>query len=226
MLALGLCLAIAAELSAALELRAGPAWVASERGVTLHVGAGERTELGARGFLATGSLARARLSLGAAACIDVDGRAAVQWSPAPAERCGIDLALSDAGEVEISVRRGPVWLALPGGWFAHLERGAFAVRGLSGGRTELESRAGEPVLLRSASLDGFVRPPATLLAGARVVLAPSASSPRATRGTVQRLLAPRRPTPRLERRGSVPAGEAWISRRWPFGAPAAAVAGR
>lgn len=153
--------------------------------------------------------AHLEIGAGAEACVVWPGCARLRvWGPASFEWSGaadaresnhaLSIAAFEVGRIESLVERGELALALPDGWVAKLERGAVALGAGAGGRTWIESRAGESV--RVVNTSPFpVRPPLETRPGVRVVLGDPRAEPL-----------------RVERR----APSAWRFVEWPFGAPA------
>ncbi|MFN0244872.1 MAG: hypothetical protein ACKVWV_18465 [Planctomycetota bacterium] len=160
--------------------------------------------------LATGT-AHLEVGAGAEACVvwlgsarlRVWGPASLEWGAASGARDGrLDVAAHEVGRIESLVERGDLALALPDGWVATLARGAVALGAGAGGRTWIESRAGEAV--RVANTSPFpVRPPVEAQPGVRIVL----GDPRAEPLRVARRTPP-----------------AWRVVEWPFGVPAVTTA--
>jgi hypothetical protein len=108
------------------------------------------------------------------------GPASVEWSPDgkpsrdPMENTftthGVTLRFMDLAWADLEIRRGVHTLHLPGSWRASVESGAFYLRGLPTGPTEIRHHAGSPVSLEWIGDPSRARPPVRVYPGSSVVL--------------------------------------------------------
>jgi len=112
-----------------------------------------------------------------------------------------------------------VRLELPGGWVARAQPCASYLRALPGGGLELHLDAGAPLLLAPPASGPRLRPPLTVLPGARLRLNAGSRLAGAVAATAGRVSAPfARPEDEiLERRPSTPP---WGGFTWPWSEPA------
>jgi len=165
---------------------------------------------------------RARVTWSGHASLVIEGRNVIAWHPgagggAPA------WDLAEVGLAHLELRRGPLDLALAGGWGARLYGGACALRGLPGDGVELDHQAGLPFDLWPPQRETQPSAPFTVLAGARVRLHGGSARPLALAGSHARL---RDQHQRLafERGDAAPGFPAWKGFAWPWnGALPAAV---
>lgn len=76
--------------------------------------------------------------------IDVHGPSSLQWG---AEEGRVTSLFHQLSWADVEVRRGEHEISLPASWRATLGRGAFRLRGIAGGPSELFQHAGQPALL-------------------------------------------------------------------------------
>lgn len=203
-----------------VDLLEGRAQLATPHGVEQL-----RPERGARehdgpGYLEAGALARLHMRWSGAASVELGGACALEWRASPGESGALSLAFARLDSLSLEVRRGPVRLELPGGWRLRLAHGAAFVRALPGGAFELEHAAGAPLLLTASRSAADVRPPWTVLPGAKLRLEPRAERPLA--GDSARLLNPLGQPSRRAREPLEPPAP-WAGFSWPWsdsGAPA------
>ncbi|MBM3986675.1 MAG: hypothetical protein FJ294_01805 [Planctomycetes bacterium] len=200
-----------------LDMLAGRVRAAHSGGVeTLASGASDWTH-GASGYLESSTLSRLRMRWLGSASLDIEGALALSWRPSREEGRGLTLDFGRLERAELEVREGPLRFELASGWRGLCPRGALALRAGTGDVIELELRSGAPLLLSPPSCVGAVRPPWTVLPGARVRLLGSDPRPRITAGKLRSpegvpwtpgLQAPVRERP-------------WRGFHWPWPAPAA-----
>ncbi len=173
---------------------------------------------GPSGYLESSTLARLRLRWLGSASIELEGAQALSWRPARTEGAGLWLAFSGLDETHLEVREGPLRFELPGGWRGLCSKGTLSLRAGAEGLVDLELLAGAPLLLSPPSAPGAVRPPWTVLPGARVRLLVQDARPRVVSGKVRAPdFAPGAPPM------SAPVGERpWSGFAWPWTASAGA----
>ncbi|MCC7013440.1 MAG: hypothetical protein IT454_12825 [Planctomycetes bacterium] len=164
-------LALANELPPlSVHVLAGRVEVAHAGGIReIGVSSGE-TLFDGPGYLEAGALARVDMRWTAVGSLGFNGRAAFEWRPAHDDPGVLFFDLVRVDDAHFEVRRGPIRVAVPGGWLLHVERGALFLRLMPDGRYELELAAGAPLLVSLESAPGAVRPPWTVLPGARLRL--------------------------------------------------------
>lgn len=198
-----------------VEVLEGRVRAAHEGGIeALAVGAADWTH-GAAGYLEAAPLARLRLRWLGSASAELEGAHAFSWEPARGEGRGLTLAFSGLSDARLEVREGPLRFELPSGWRGLCPRGTLRLRAAGDGVFDLELLAGAPVLLSPPGTPGAVRPPWTVLPGARVRLLGADLRPRALGG---KLRAPESAAgaPGL----AAPVAERpWSGFAWPWSAP-------
>ncbi len=212
LVAISLC-ALAGDLPALrLDVLEGRVRVAHEQGTaSLPVGAVDWVH-GPSGYLESSTLARLRLRWLGAASMELEGAHALAWQPARAEGSGLWLSFSGLDEARLEVREGPLRFELPSGWRGLCSKGTLALRSGVDGHVDLELLAGAPLLLSPPSSPGAVRPPWTVLPGARVRLLCGDPRPRVVAG---KLRAPD-PAPGAPAMAA-PVGERpWSGFEWPW----------
>jgi hypothetical protein len=140
---------------------------------------------GASGYLEASTLSRLRLRWIGGASLDLEGAQALSWEPARSEGRGLSLAFHRLELAQVEVRDGPLRFELPSGWRGLCPRGALALRAGGGGVVELELLSGAPLLLSPPCPAGAVRPPWTVLPGARVRLLGADPRPRLAAGRLR-----------------------------------------
>jgi hypothetical protein len=195
-----------------LDVLEGRVRVAHEQGTaSLSVGAVDWVH-GPSGYLESSTLARLRLRWLGAASMELEGAHALAWQPARAEGSGLWLSFSGLDEARLEVREGPLRFELPSGWRGLCSKGTLALRSGVDGHVDLELLAGAPLLLSPPSSPGAVRPPWTVLPGARVRLLCGDPRPRVVAG---KLRAPD-PAPGAPAMAA-PVGERpWSGFEWPW----------
>jgi hypothetical protein len=204
-----------------LELLDGRAELATERGVVELDARHARREHAGPGYLEAGALARLSLRWSQCATLALEGPTALEWRASSGPKGGLFVEVVRIDRANLEVRRGPVRFALPGGWHAHLEHGAAFLRELSDGSLELEHAAGAPILLSLEREGGAVRPPWTVLPGARVRLGRSAAEPEPTASSRARVLSTWTRDEARVREARVERAP-WSSCSWPWKGPATA----
>lgn len=200
--------------SARVEVLEGRALLAGEGAVArLEAGGPERRIDGAAHLeLPAGS--RARVTWGGRASLVLEGRNVIAWHPGGD---GVPPAwdLAEVGLAHLELRRGPLDVALAGGWGARLHSGACALRGLPGDGVELDHQAGLPFDLWPPQRSAAPSAPFTVLAGARVRLMAATARPLALQGSQARL---RDPHQRFAfEREQAPSGfPPWRGFAWPW----------
>lgn len=168
-----------------LDVLEGRVRVAHEAGTAdLPVGATEWTH-GGSGYLEASMLARLRLRWLGSASVELEGAQALSWQPARAEGSGLWVAFSGLDEARLEVRDGPLRFELPSGWRGLCSKGTLSLRAGAEGLVDLELLAGAPLLISPPSAPGAVRPPWTVLPGARVRLLALDARPRVVSGKVR-----------------------------------------
>jgi len=172
---------------------------------------------GPAGYLECSALARMRMRWLGSASLELEGPHAFSWEPARGEGRGITLAFAGLGAARLEVREGPLRFELPSGWRGLCAKGTLVLRGGAEGRVEVELLAGAPLLLSPPSSTGGVRPPWTVLPGARVRLLGADPRPRVAAGKVRspegESASPGLPAPVAER--------PWSRFAWPWSGPSA-----
>jgi hypothetical protein len=186
--------------------------LAAESGVLELEGPSAQRDHSGPGYLRAGASSRLSLRWRGAATLDLEGVSSVEWRPSERGH-GLSITLERVERANLEVRRGPLRLELPGGWLAHIRQGAVFVRELSDGSVELEHVAGAPLLLSRSGARDEVRPPWTVLPGARLRLESEAEGPRTAPGARARVLEVWGRPPEVTRETSAPAkprsGFAW-----------------
>lgn len=129
--------------------------------------------------LAAGS--QARIGWGATCSMHVWGPASIEWG-GPAS--SMQILVRELAWADVEARSGHHEIALPSDWFAGFGRGAFHLRGLSGGPVEVRHHAGTPVTVDWRGDRAMILPPVTVYPGSSVRLdrprhVPSAGNPTA-----------------------------------------------
>lgn len=140
---------------------------------------------GPAGYLEAAPLARVRLRWLGSASAELEGAHAFSWEPARAEGRGLTLAFGGLSDARLEVREGPLRFELPSGWRGLCPRGTLRLRSVGEGVIELELLAGAPLLLSPPGAAGAVRPPWTVLPGARVRLLGTDARPRSLGGKLR-----------------------------------------
>lgn len=202
-----------------LEVLEGRAQLALESGIQSLAGPEAELDHRGPGFVSSSALSRLSLRWRGAATLELEGAASLEWRACERGQ-GLSITLEDVDRATLEVRRGPLRLELPGGWLAHVRFGAAFLRRLPDGSVALEHVAGAPILLsRSGARDG-VRPPWTVLPGARLRLEESADEPRTVAGARSRVFEIWGRAEEGERE-SEPRGKPWSGFAWPWSEPAA-----
>lgn len=132
----------------------------------------------------------------ATASLLIHGPATLEWGPGR-DRTLLEWRVSEAAQIHLEVRRGPVLARLPGGWTATYEMGACYLSEGPGGSLDLHHDAGLPVHLVAPHDPEHVVPPVVVLAGARLRLIPGEREPLPLGSSRSRILEPYgRPTAR------------------------------
>lgn len=193
-----------------VEVLAGRALLAQEGGVRRLIP--ELGSLPVRGpaYVETGPGSRIVVRWRGAATLHMSGEGAVEWEGSTG---ALAWTLAGVESAHVEVRRGPLAMALPGGWEVELPRGACFLASRPDGSLELRHDAGLPLRLVPPRDAGFAAPPYTVLAGARLALAAGARTPESLAGRRPRVLAPYGLS--QEPRGG-PGRPAWSGFAWPW----------
>lgn len=130
-----------------------------------------------RAHLEVGAAAQASISWPGVASVRVHGPIALEWGAAR-DASALELSVLELGCVEIELRAGRARLALPEGWVAWLDAGAFRIEGTARGGFDIENRAGTAVKIGRELAADRVRPAVWLEPGARAPLDAQAEPPR------------------------------------------------
>jgi hypothetical protein len=208
-----------------VEVLEGRAELASAEGVDSLIGPGADRDHEGPGYVRSSVLSRLSLRWRGAATIELEGAASLEWRTSERSR-GLSIELEHVDRANLEVRRGPLRLALPGGWLAHLDQGAAFVRQLPDGSVELEHAAGAPILLSRIAPHGDasngIRPPWTVLPGARIRLDAEGDAPRTLNGARARVLEIWARS-EAEVRELEPRREPWNGFAWPWDAAVAPI---
>lgn len=195
-----------------LRVLAGRVVLARPEGIERRTTEDKLTWLDARGYLESSATSRFEMSWDGAASLECSGPTTIEWREATSERGGVYLDLLRVERLHLEVRRGPLRCVLPGGWIFNLEHGASFLRRLPDGHFELEHGAGAPLLVAREARSGDVRPPWTVLPGAKVRLEADALAGH------RRVLAP--PQAMARAKDPMPSPSTpWASFRWPWDDP-------
>lgn len=154
------------------------------------------------------------------ATLRFEGPAAFEWG---GESAGgvLSWRAIDVAALEAEVRRGVAKLELPMGWQADFEAGAYHLRSLPDGGTQLVHAAGEDLRIRHMAEHGPARPPAFLQAGqtARLASPPQLVGPPDLTASAPAWGRYEWPwgVHGIPGRPDLGAGGAWSQTAWPFG---------
>ena len=150
-----------------VQVAHGRGSLATPSGVQVLTPGDAIARIAARGHFELSVRGQAQLRWERVGSLDLRGPANVEWSCAPQGRS--EATLLEFQDVHVELRRGPLLLHLPGGWRLLMEGGASHLA-LSPAGLDIEHDAGRPLLLLRPAPPDQVRPPVTLLPGARVRL--------------------------------------------------------
>lgn len=167
-----------------------------------HVGQG-------RVHLELGAGAEAGVSWPGRAGLHLWGPASLEWSGHPSDRPRaegesfssheLEIELFDLAWADFEVRRGHHSVRMPGGWRGTFDSGAFYLRGLPTGPTELRHHAGGPLALEWVGDPDRARPPVVVYPGSSLLLGREVGE-----------------VPRTEPRVGVWDARGWEETEWPW----------
>ncbi|MBM3989524.1 MAG: hypothetical protein FJ298_00805 [Planctomycetes bacterium] len=217
LVAVSLCALVGDPPRLRLDVLAGRVRAAHADGVeTLSGGASDWTH-GTSGYLESSTLSRLRMRWLGSASLDAEGALSLGWQPSRARGQGLWFDFGRLERATVEVREGPLRFELASGWRGLCPRGALTLREGSGDVIELELLSGAPLLLSPPASAGAVRPPWTVLPGARVRLLGSDPRPRVVAG---KLRAPEGVALTQGLQASV-RERPWRGFHWPWSAPSA-----